>query len=195
MTAKDMKIKCFSLIEEYYPEHNKMAEDEDVLYKINGVINQIQMELMPLRKINASKEIEITLDDDREINILDYIDDMYQIDKIRLDTDYDMPNDTTIIVPDDYEGTIKVYYFKNPELMKLSFETDDEYNLYDNQYEFELEPILLEIMPWGIAAALLKMDMITNYGRYFEEKYNLLRSSVDTRRSSGRITITGGVDI
>lgn len=195
MTAKEMKIKCFSLIEEYYPENSKMAEDEDVLYKINGVINQIQMELMPLRKIEASMEIEVSKDDDRELDLKNYIDDLYQIDTIKLDEDYEMPNDTTMILPEDYEGTFKVYYYKYPELMKLTFETEEESNAYDNQYEFELDPDLLEVMPWGIAATLLKMDMITNYGRYFEERYNLLKSSIDTRRSSGRITIVGGVDI
>ena len=195
MTAKEMKIKCFSLIEEYYPENSKMAEDEDVLYKINGVINQIQMELMPLRKISASMEIEVSLEDDRELDLTNYIDDLYQLDKIQLDEDYDMPNDTTIILPEDYEGTFKVYYYKYPELMRLTFETDEESKLYDEQYEFELDPDILEVMPWGIAALLLKMDMITNYGRYFEERYNLLKSSIDTRRTRGIIRIVGGVDI
>ena len=46
MTLKEMKIKVFSLIEEYYPELSGLAEDEDVLNKINGVVNSIQTDLM-----------------------------------------------------------------------------------------------------------------------------------------------------
>ena len=46
MTAKEMKIKVFSLIEEYYPEQISLADDQDVRYKINGAINQIHMDLM-----------------------------------------------------------------------------------------------------------------------------------------------------
>ena len=59
MTLKEMKVKTFSLIEEYYPDLEGLAEDEDVLNKINGVVNQIQMDLMRFRKINASKSILI----------------------------------------------------------------------------------------------------------------------------------------
>ena len=50
MTLKEMKIKAFSLIEEYYPNQTHYAEDEDVLNKINGVVNQIQLDLMKYRK-------------------------------------------------------------------------------------------------------------------------------------------------
>ena len=51
MTLKEMKQKTFSLIEEYYPELAEMAEDNDVLLKINGVVNGVSMELMPYKKI------------------------------------------------------------------------------------------------------------------------------------------------
>ena len=63
MTLKEMKIKTFSLIEEYYPDEPKLAEDEDVQNKINGVVNQIQLDLMKYRKINANTTIEITEED------------------------------------------------------------------------------------------------------------------------------------
>ena len=53
MTAKEMKIKTFSLIEEYYPERTELADDQDVIYKINGVINSIMLDLMKYRKSPA----------------------------------------------------------------------------------------------------------------------------------------------
>lgn len=197
MTLKEMKIKTFSLIEEYYPEQKGLAEDEDVLNKINGVINQIQMDLMPYRKISASIEIDIDETDDREVNLLNYIEDCYQINKIYFDDDidYEMIDDTTILLPTDYIGTFKVYYYKYPELVKVEFKSEDESEKYDKSFEFELDKVLLEIMPYGIAADLLKMDMISNYGSYFYNRYMEKKQNIDSRKSSGSIRITGGYDI
>jgi len=197
MTAKEMKTKVFSLIEEYYPNSTLLAEDEDVIYKINGVINQIQMELMQYRKINALSEIEIAETDDREINLKNYIDDLYQINNIKFDKDieYDMPNSETIVLPDDYSGTFKVYYYKYPELMKLTFADDTASANYDKTYEFELDNDLLEIAPYGIAADLLKMDMISNYGRYFYERYNEMKNTLVAYGQKPSIQIAGGYEI
>lgn len=197
MTLKEMKQKTFSLIEEYYPENNKMAEDEDVLNKINGVINQIQLDLMKYRKLTANIEIEVEENDDKIINLKDYIEDLYQLNKIYFGEDYDehidydMLDDSTIKLPSDYIGIFNVYYYKYPELVELN-PTD---NNYDNTYEFELDNALLEIMPYGIAADLLKMDMISNYGKYFYERYLEMKNNIDSRKTSGIINITGGIDI
>ncbi len=193
MTLKEMKIKAFSLIEEYYPTLKEMAEDEDVLNKINGVVNQIQLDLMPYRRITANTTIEIEQDDDKIINIKDYIEDIYQLNKIVFNEDisYTMPDENTIILPEDYEGEFTIYYYKYPELVELNPSTDN----YDETYEFELDNILLEIMPYGIAADLLKMDMISNYGRYFYERYMEMKNKIDPRSSNGIITFEGGIDV
>lgn len=197
MTAKEMKIKVFSLIEEYYPEATLLAEDEDIQYKINGAINQIQMDLMHYRKINAVTEIEVGENDDKEINLKNYIDDLYMLNKIKFDKDieYDMPDSDTLILPEDYVGKIKIYYYKYPELMKLTFEDDTASANYDNRYEFELDNDVLEIAPYGIAADLLKMDMISNYGRYFYERYNEMKNTLLAYGRKPSIQITGGYDI
>ena len=192
-----MKVKTFSLIEEYYPEVSGLAEDEDVLNKINSVVNQIQMDLMPYRKINASQEFEIELNDDREVNLIEQLDDCYQIDKIIFDddVDYELINDNTLILPDDFEGTFKVYYFKYPNLVKVLFKDNEDKDKYDQSFQFDLDKMLLEIMPYGIAADLLKMDMISNYGQYFYTEYRDRKERLDTRQSAGSIRIVGGVDI
>ncbi len=193
MTLKEMKIKTFSLIEEYYPDEPKLAEDEDVQNKINGVVNQIQLDLMKYRKINANTTIEITEDDDKTISLKDYIEDCYQINKLKFDTDvdYEILDDDTLILPKDYVGEFTVYYYKYPELVELNPTAEN----YDETYEFELDNVLLEIMPYGIAADLLKMDMISGYGRYFYERYMEMKNSIDSRKSSGRIIIDGGIDV
>ena len=193
MTLKEMKIKTFSLIEEYYPEEPKLAEDEDVQNKINGVVNQIQMDLMKYRKIPANMEFEITEEDDKVLNLKDYIEDCYQLNKIVFneDVDYEMIDDTTLKLPEDFEGEFTIYYYKYPELVELEPTAEN----YDNTYEFELDNVLLEIMPYGIAADLLKMDMISNYGEYFYKRYMEMKNSIDPRRSNGIITISGGVNV
>lgn len=200
MTLKDMKQKTFSLIEEYYPNETLLAEDEDVRNKINSVINEIQMDLMPLRKLPTYEDIEIEKDDDREIIISDSISDMYQLDKIELSDknyNYTMPNDDTIVLEDGFEGTLRIYYFKYPKLVKIFDKnaTDSEISNYDEKFKFDLDPILLEIMPMGVGAELLKMDMINNYGEYFHKRYLEMKQSIDTRRTAGIIKIEGGYDI
>ena len=198
MTLKDMKQKTFSLIEEYYPEVTGLAEDEDVLNKINGVVNQIQMDLMKYRKINAKFTKEITTETSKEISVSDEVEKCYQIKNIILtpEGNYTMPDENTILLDDDYEGTIDIYYYKLPTEVELNPEEPAEgEDSYDETYEFEIDPVLLEIMPYGIAADLLKMDMISNYGRYFAERYVEAKNSIDSRKSSGMIFIDGGVDI
>ena len=106
-----------------------------------------------------------------------------------------MPNDNTLILPDDYEGTFTIYYYKYPKLIKTSFSTDEEREKEDKNYKFELDLDLQEIMPYGIASDLLKMDMISNYGKYFYERYLEMKNAIDGRKTSGIIRAFGGVDI
>ncbi len=197
MTLKEMKIKTFSLIEEYYPEKTDLAEDSDVLNKINGVVNSIQLDLMKYRKLNASYEVTITINDSKTINLKELIDDLYQLDKLRFkeNIEYEMPNDDTIILPEDYVGTFTIYYYKYPTLVEISFDSEKERLDEDEDYEFELDPDILEIMPYGIAADLLKMDMISSYGRYFDERYRELKNTIDPRKSNSSIMICGGIDV
>ena len=199
MTLKEMKVKTFSLIEEYYPEEKGLAEDEDVLNKINGVVNQIQLDLMKYRKIPTYKEINITKEDKKIINLREKIEDLYQLNRIYFDENYEKNieysyvNDLTIKIPDDYIGTIIVYYYKYPKKVEVLQENLNEE--YDDNYVFDLDPILLEIMPYGIAADLLKMDMISSYGKYFYERYLEMKNNIDTRNTSGSIRFEGGVDV
>lgn len=201
MKLKEMKTKTFALIEELYPSLNNLAEDEDVINKINGVVNSVQMDLMKFRKITANDEIEIELDDDRIIDLKDY-DDIYQVNKIKLvpneedmDTTFTMIDNTTLEISDTFAGTIRLYYYKYPTLCKTMFNNDTERQNEDNRYVFEIDPMLLEIMPYGIARDLLRLDMISNYGSYFERTYNELIQRLDSRNTAGFVTIEGGIDL
>ena len=192
MTLKEMKQKTFSLIEEYYPELAEMAEDNDVLLKINGVVNGISMELMPYKKIPAIATITITEKDEHSIKLKEKIDDLFQVKKISgIDAEYVFED--LIQVPEDFEGDITVYYYKYPNQVELN--PVEPNPSYDDTFVFDLDPVLLEVMPYGIAADLLKMDMISSYGKYFYERYRELKQQIDSRLSSGVIEFVGGVEL
>ena len=202
MTLKEMKTKVFSLIEEYYPDNKYLAEDEDVLNKINGVINQVQLDLMKYRKINASFEVTVKEKDNKTINLKELLEDCYQIKTLRFNTDvdYEMPNEDTLILPEDFTGIFTIYYYKYPTLVEVVFEGEGEELeknklAEDEDYEFELDIDLLEIMPYGVAADLLKMDMISNNGEYFYKRYLELKNNIDPRKTEGIIKISGGIDV
>ena len=201
MTAKEMKIKTFSLIEEYYPERAELADDQDVIYKINGVINSIMLDLMKYRKIPAKYSYE--LKEDNTSLALSSIPDFYQLNTIP-DIEYNVVGNIEIIFnTEDLElpKEITIYYYKYPSLMDLTFEatstqTKEEVSAeYDESFEIELDLDLQEIMPYGIASDLLKNDMISGYGRYFYERYTELKGLIDSRKTQGMAIIAGGIDI
>ena len=201
MTAKEMKIKTFSLIEEYYPERTELADDQDVIYKINGVINSIMLDLMKYRKIPAKYSYE--LNEGNTTLALNSIPDFYQLNAIP-DVEYDVVGNYEIVFNvEDVElpKTVNIYYFKYPELMDLEFEatstqTKEQVSAeYDDGFEIELELDIQEIMPYGIAADLLKNDMISGYGRYFNERYIELKELIDSRKTQGMAMVSGGVDL
>lgn len=199
MTLKEMKIKVFSLIEEYYPELTGLAEDEDVLNKINGVVNSIQLDLMKYRKIPANTEIEIDKDSDRIITISDEISDIYQLNKVILvptieggNKDFTFLDDDNIQLDDDFEGVVRLFYYKYPKMVKVEFEEDEDQDEYDENFKFDVDLAIQEVMPYGIARDLLRLDMISVYGTYFEKTYNELKQTLDGRRTAGVITIYGG---
>ena len=201
MTAKEMKIKTFSLIEEYYPERTELADDQDVIYKINGVINSIMLDLMKYRKIPA--KYSYTLNENNKTLALSSIPDFYQLNTIP-NIEYDIVGNFEILFnTEDLElpKEITIYYYKYPGLMDLTFEatstqTKEEVSAeYDESFEIELDLDLQEIMPYGIASDLLKNDMISGYGRYFYERYSELKGLIDSRKTQGMAMISGGIDI
>lgn len=193
MKLKEMKVNTFSLIEEYYPELKNLAEDADVINKINGVVNNVSMELMRIKKIPTSETIKVT--NRKTINLKEEIgDEFYQVKNIVGVTGYNMVDDVTMQLPEGFSGEITFYYYKFPKMVKTLFEDDEERQAEDENFEFDLDADLLHIMPYGIAADLLKMDMISGYGRYFYERYNELKNRIDPRRTSGVIYSEGGCD-
>ena len=65
----------------------------------------------------------------------------------------------------------------------------------DKAYEFELTTDVLEIMPYGIAADLLKSDVSTEYGTIYATRYQTMLQQLDPRYHMNSIYIDGGITV
>ena len=216
MTLKEAKTKVLSLIEELNPESEYLTDDPDIQLKINSVFNQIQVELCRLKKIPAKYVYDI--EEHGNTLLIQNIPDIYQLNHISTDK-YEIKGDMEIVFDEDAGDEATIYYYKYPELIDVIIEpeeievevpseieggeptittrdeTPEEASArIDEEYVFELTEDVLEIMPYGVAADLLKNDMISNYGRYYDERYNMLKQLIDSRIASGLIVAEGGLD-
>lgn len=180
MTLEEMKIKVYSLIEEYSEEADDLTEDEDLSLKMNSVINQIQNELSRIKKIPAYATYEGKKGD--IINLEDIDSSIYQLNHVK-DADINI-FDTQIEFNED--GVLKIYYYKYPT--QIDQDTEDSYT-------FELSTDVLEIMPYGVAADLLKSDVSSNYGQIYAQRYQELKNGLDPRYSLGGVYIDGGIEV
>lgn len=186
MTLLEMKKKVLGLIEEYSPNAEKYTDDPDIATKLNDVINQVAYELARQKKIPDYVEIEvqegdlIRFDDIAAVNGYE----VYQIDIIR-GVEHENKAQGTVVKALE-AGTMEIDYFRYPEL--INEKTKDN-------YEFELNADVLEIMPYGVAADLLKSDVSNNYGQVYEARYMELKQTLDPRYNMGSIYVEGGVEV
>lgn len=185
MTLKDMKKKYLALIEELNPLSDQLTDDPDIAAKQNEVINQIMFELARMKKIPKYVEMEVT--DGQTVEFADieavcgY--EIYQVDLI-CGVRY-VPKASGTVFKFKDSGTAEIDVFVYPE--RITDKTKDT-------YEFELTPDVLEIMPYGIAADLLKSDVSSEYGSIYATRYETMLQRLDPRHSMTSIYIEGGVD-
>jgi hypothetical protein len=180
MTLEEMKAKVYSLIEEYNEDEENLTEDEDLALKMNHVINQIQNELARFKKIEAYTTLEGSEGDLIDFSSVD--NNLYQLNIIK-------GLDCEIIgqkIKFNENGTAEVYYYVYPS--QIDADTDDS-------QEFNLSIDVLEIMPYGIAADLLKSDVSSNYGQIYAERYERMKNELDPRYALGSVYISGGIEV
>lgn len=180
MTLEEMKIKVYSLIEEYNEDADDLTEDEDLALKMNSVINQIQNELARFKKIEEYTTVEGT--EGSVIDFKDVDDNLYQLNIVR-------GLNCEIIgqkIKFNETGTAEVYYYKYPT--QIDIDTEDS-------QELDLSIDVLEIMPYGVAADLLKSDVSSNYGQIYAERYRELKNELDPRYTLGSVYVDGGIEV
>lgn len=187
MTLADMKKKVLGLIEELNPESEFLTDDPDISAKINEVTNQILFELARMKKIPKYVEMEVSAGDTIEFADIEkecgY--EIYQISLV-VGVDCSFKANGTILKMNE-SGTAEIDVFVYPE--RITEKTKDK------AYEFELSPDSLEIMPYGIAADLLKSDVSAEYGRIYAERYETMLQRLDPRYAMTSITFTGGIEV
>jgi hypothetical protein len=187
MTLLELKKKVLGLIEELNPNSELQTDDPDIALKINEVINSIMFELARMRKIPKYVEIPVS-----EGDLLGFADiekacgyEVYQVSTIG--GVMNIPKASGTLFRMTESGTAEVECFVYPE--RITEKTSDK------AYEFELAPDALEIMPYGVAADLLKSDVSVEYGRIYAERYETMLARLDPRYQPGVVWIEGGISV
>lgn len=187
MTKLEMKRKALALIEELNPDSEYLTDDPDIAAKIDDVMNQVMFELARIKKIPKYVEIEVTEGDTLDFEAIGeecgY--EIYQVGTIG-GVPYVAKASGTIFKFLE-SGTAEIDCFVYPE--SITDKTSDK------AYEFELSADVLEIMPYGIAADLLKSDVSAEYGTVYSTRYESMLQRLDPRYQTATVTISGGVRI
>lgn len=186
MTLEEMKKKYLSLIEELNPQSEQLTDDPDIAAKQNCVVNQIMFEAARIKKFPKYVEMEVS-----EGDIIEFADiekacgyEIYQLSNICGVNYVPKANGTVLKILES--GTAEIDCFVYPEA--ITEKTKDS-------YEFELSPDVLEVMPYGIAADLLKSDVSAEYGAIYSKRYEEMLARLDPRYQMTSIYIEGGVEI
>ena len=179
MTLEQMKIKIYSMIEEYDDTEEDLTADQDLALKMNHIINQIQNELARFKKIPKVATRQVT--EGQELTLSSIDKSMYQLNIIK-GIDADIIGDTIIF---NEAGTAKIYYYVYPK--QINEDTEDD-------FVFDLTTDLLEILPYGVAGDLLKSDVSSQYGAVYTARYRQMIQELDPRHSLTSIYISGGVE-
>ncbi len=183
MNLLEMKKKVLRMIEEESSNPGELTDDPDIEAKLNDVINQVMFELARMKKIPARETEKVKAGE----FLLTDLPQFYQLDNVRLVDENGEPAETFVfgnIVEFGAGGTATFYYYKYPKRITDTTEND--------KYKFELSDDALEILPYGVAADLLKSDVSANYGQVYAQRYETMLARLDSRTSMGSVYIQKG---
>ena len=185
-TYNEMKRKVLALIEELNPNNANLTDDPDIAAKYMAVANQILFELARIKKI--AKYIEIAV---KEGDLVDYETisgelgyDVYQLGTVG-GVNYSIKANGTVLKVLE-SGTMEIDCFVYPQMITAK---------NAEKYQYELSQDALEVMPYGIAADLLKSDVSTEYGTIYATRYESMKQMLDPRYHMTSVYIEGGVSI
>ena len=184
MNLLEMKKKVLAMIEELNADSELLTDDPDISAKINEVINQVMFELARVKKIPKYVQIEVDEGDTLDLAEIEKKagNEVYQVSLVS-GVDYTTRANGTVYKILE-RGVAEVDCFVYPE--RITEKTKDN-------YEFELSADVLEIMPYGVAADLLKSDASAEYGKVYANRYESMMQRIDTRYATSSIFIEGGV--
>ena len=186
MRAQEKIKEILALIEELNPDSELLTEDPDIQEKIFSVTNHVMFELARLKKIPVYVEIPVAAGDLLTFDKIKAVcgSAVYQLGCVR-GVSYDLRAAGTVLKIRD-SGVAEVDCFVYPDRIT-------EANWED--YEFTLSDDALEVLPYGVAADLLKSDASAEYGTIYQKEYENKLQRLDARYSMPGISVEGGVDI
>lgn len=187
MTLLEIKKKVLGLIEELNPDSELLTDDPDIATKINDVINQIMFELVRIKKIPKYIELEVEKGDLITFEDIERISgyEVYQLATVGGVSYSSKASGTVLKILEHGVAEIECYVY--PE--RITEKTKDK------AYEFELSADVLEIMPYGVAADLLKSDVSAEYGSIYATRYESMLQRLDPRYQTTTVYIEGGISI
>ena len=146
--------------------------------------SSVRFRLARIKKIPKYVEMEVSQGDIVEFSDIEAVCgyEIYQRGLVR-GVDFDERADGTVLKILE-SGTAEIDVYVYPE--RITENTK-------GSYEFELSPDVLEIMPYGIAADLLKSDVSTEYGSIYATHFESMLQQLDPRYQMPSITFEGGV--
>lgn len=185
MTLREARERALALIEELSPNSSKQTADPDLAAKINIIVDQVQHELARYKKIPLYVELPVQAGETVTKETIEQKcgKQIYQLSAIS-GVEYESRAEGTVIKIRS-GGTMEVDCFVYPE--KITDETQDSHKL-------ELAEDALAILPYGVAADLLKSDASVDYGRAYQQRYVELRDRLDPRFSVNFV-VEGGADV
>lgn len=187
ITLFDMLNKVLGLIEEKNPNSAQLTDDPDIAAKQYETINQVMFELARIKKIPKYVEIPVSAGDIIEFGDIERVCgyEIYQLGTVGGVKYSPKANGTVLKILENGVAEIDCYVY--PE--RITEKTKPK------AYEFELTPDVLEIMPYGVAADLLKSDVSSEYGNVYQQRYEAMKQMLDPRYQMATVYIDGGYDI
>lgn len=185
-TLGDAMKKTLALIEELNPDSQYLTDDPDIRAKIRYVVNQVQFELARMKKIPAYVEMAVRAGD--VLRLADIAEqcgrEVYQLGTVCGVRFSPKAGGTVLKIGET--GTAQIDCFVYPAPITAGSP--------DSQ-ELDLSADALEILPYGVAADLLKSDVSAEYGSIYAKRYETMLQRLDPRYAMASIFIEGGVEI
>lgn len=183
MTLLEAKNKVLALIEELDGTHPLLTADTDLAAKLPHVINQVMFELARFKK--PAMYVELAVQAGQQLTFGDIGEkagrEVYQVALVTGVEHQWRGNGTVLRILES--GTAGIDCFVYPR--RITADTDDSFPL-------DLTEDALEILPYGVAADLLKSDLSADYGRAYAERYERMVQRLDPRNLLGSVWIEGG---
>ena len=184
MTLGEMKKHILALIEELDAAHPMLTSDPDLAAKLAVVINAVAFELARLKK--PALYLEVAVEAGQRLTLQELGEkagrQVYQVALVTGAKHHWRAGGTVLVAEESGTLGLDCYVYPRP----VTADTHEDFKL-------DLSPDVLEILPYGVAADILKSDASAAYGQAYAQRYERLLQRLDPRNQLPAITIAGGV--